>query len=85
MKIINKENIFTNLLGVFGTENLHIMADNVKQETVQRFEENGVKDIVVTTIGNNKSFINMIHLALNNSSSDEDIIYIVEDDYLHYK
>jgi hypothetical protein len=83
LRIITKENIFTNFLEIFGTENLHIMADNVKPETVRRLEENGIKDIVVTGIGNNKSFINMIHLALNNATSDEDIVYIVEDDYLH--
>jgi hypothetical protein len=82
-KDVTKEDIFRNFLRVFDKEEVWIMADNCRQSTIDHFKELGLKNIVVTSLGDSGSFKNMINLSIENSTSDDDIVYYTEDDYVH--
>jgi len=81
-KDITKEKIFRNFMKVFEGENITIMADNCKQETIDRFISLGLR-VVPTALGDSGSFRTMIDLAIKDSNSDNDVVYFVEDDYIH--
>lgn len=62
---------------------LTIIADDISEETLKFFQEEGKEDqvIIADTFGNDKSLLKMFDLAKD--LDDEDIIYFLEDDYLH--
>ena len=80
---INKQKCLINFLSIFGSDDLIIVADNVKDETIETVKKLGIKasDIYRTSLGNSKSFIYAADIA--KTFNDDDIIYFVEDDYLH--
>lgn len=77
---ITKRQCFENFVSVFGTDGLTVVADNCRTETVaylKRFTPN----VHQSALGNAASFLCALDLAL--SLSDQDSVYLVEDDYLH--
>jgi glycosyltransferase involved in cell wall biosynthesis len=82
LSTLDRKKCFVNFLDAFGVENLKIFADNVKTETVDFIKNKNVEDIIVTKLGNTLGFVYLIQSAIQNLE-DEDILYIVEDDYLH--
>ena len=77
---INKRQCFLNFVEVFGTENLTIIADNTRQETID-FLSRFTKSIERTSLGNAASFIYALDIAVQ--LEDDQPIYLVEDDYIH--
>jgi hypothetical protein len=80
---INNENCLLNALDMFSTENHDwlIIADNVSQATTQMLERY-VLNIKHVSVGHGAGTFN---LALDEAlqSADEEIIYFLENDYLH--
>lgn len=70
-----------NFLSVFGPEGFFIFADNCKSETTEGLRELGLTPFV-TSLGNSKSWRYAAEYAMNNFK-DDDVVYFVEDDYLH--
>lgn len=80
---VTKKDCFLNYVDVFGPYGLTVVADNVKQETLNLIKS-FTDDIHMMSLGNSKSFLYALDLAVNNYI-DTDTIYLVEDDYLHLK
>lgn len=78
---VNKRQCFLNFIEVFGTDGMTIVADNCKDETID-FLSSFTSSIKKTSLGNSGSFIFALDLALQ--LNDEQLIYLVEDDYLHH-
>ena len=68
-----------NALSVFPNSDWIFIADNCDEETIQLCEK--IDFTFVTNLGNCGAFRLALNLACN--SDDEDLIYLVEDDYLH--
>lgn len=81
MKGITKKDCFLNFIKVFGTSDLTVIADNSKQDTV-KFLKSYTSNIHLSSLGNSKSFMYALDMALHNND-DGDTVYLVEDDYLH--
>ena len=77
---ITKRHCFCNFVKVFGTSDLTVIADNVSEQTVE-FIKSFTSDIHTTSLGNSKSLVYALDMAIGND--DNDIVYFVEDDYLH--
>lgn len=78
---ITKRQCFLNFIEVFGTENLFIIADNTRKETLDflgRFTAN----IEKTSLGNSGSFLRALDMAVG--FDDDQPVYLLEDDYLHH-
>ncbi|MBI9086565.1 MAG: glycosyltransferase family 2 protein [Desulfobacterales bacterium] len=77
---ITKRQCFENFVAVFGTDNLTVVADNCRPETVEYLR--GLTDqIHQAALGNAASFLYALKLAGN--LPQDDAVYLVEDDYLH--
>ncbi len=81
MNGVTKKDCFSNFVNVFGTTDLTVVADNTRPETIE-FIEAFTSDIHITSLGNSKSFMFALDLAIHNNQ-DNDTVYLVEDDYLH--
>lgn len=81
---VNRRKCFNNFLDAFGTENLTVIADNAKDDTINFIKSKEVTNIDITQLGNTCSFVYLINKILS-ERSDDDIAYICEDDYLHLK
>ena len=81
VKGVTKRDCFLNFIKVFGTSDLTVIADNSKQDTV-KFIESYTSNIHLSSLGNSKSFMYALDMALHNND-DYDTVYLVEDDYLH--
>lgn len=68
-----------NFIETFQDHQIKIIADNCTEETLQKI--NNYFDIKITNLGNAGSLKYCIESCFK--SNDEDIIYFVEDDYLH--
>jgi GT2 family glycosyltransferase len=77
---ISKYRCFYNFLDIFGHHDTIIVADKVKPET-KKLLASRVKDVHHTSLGNSKSFVYALDLAVQ--QPDDEIVYLVEDDYLH--
>lgn len=74
---ITKRQCLDNFLNVFGLENLTIIADNCSDPPV--FSKGPT--VLKTSLGNAGALKKALELALE--LPDEDIVYLVEDDFLH--
>ena len=73
-----------NAVKEFGAENIHVIADNCGEETIQfirSFAEQGMT-MEETYLGNSGSFLYMIEKIIKIHKAD-DLVYLLEDDYLH--
>ena len=78
---INNQNCFTNALQAFKGANWWVIADNVSQETKDLLHDN-VKTVEHVNVGHGAGTFNLaLDMALN--LDDEEIVYFVENDYLH--
>jgi hypothetical protein len=82
----SKEDCLHTLVREFGSDNLHIICDNVSEQThnmVKKYSSN----IELTSNGNTGSFLYSWNKAfeLTKDVSDNSIVYLVEDDYIHCK
>ena len=76
-----KKNCLVNAINVFGGDNLTVFADNCGQETIEMITSLGLEPIEIS-LGNSKSWIHVAEYAIENYSDDQ-IVYLLEDDYLH--
>lgn len=64
-------------------QNMTVIADNCLETTHQWLSEQGIR-YVKTRLGNAKSFQYMMRMIFR-ERKDEDLIYLLEDDYIHLK
>jgi hypothetical protein len=78
----NKFYCLENYLKVFGDTDLYLFADNCKPETIEKLKSYNIS-IQETNEGSSaQSWKRVARFALENFN-DDDIIYFLEDDYLH--
>ena len=80
---INNENCLKNFVNVFGNQDLHIIADNCSEDTLKMITKYNHPDrIQKVSVGHGAGTFN---LALDKALKwdDEEIVYFVENDYLH--
>jgi hypothetical protein len=82
---INNENCLKNFVHVFGNQNLEIIADNCNEETIQMITKYCHPDrINKVSVGHGAGTFNLaLDMALK--EKDDEIIYFVENDYIHLK
>lgn len=90
-KIADKRTCLRNFLDVMAlpAENIQVVADNCGAETLamiaaeerRRYGARGVVRVHETSLGNGHSWIFARNLAME--WPDEDVVYLIEDDYLH--
>jgi hypothetical protein len=78
----DKLHCIKNYINAFGAENLIVFIDNCYDETIIKLNELGLNFIKLDNLGNSFSFIATLNYAINNFK-DNDLVYFVEDDYLH--
>jgi hypothetical protein len=79
---ISKEICLKNFICVFGIKDLIVIADNCEQQTIKLLQSLNIKDIRQTSLGNSGSLKFAFEIAYNELSQN-DIVYFVEDDFLH--
>ena len=83
---INNENCLKNAVKTFGNSEFLIIADNVSDETKRIILECGIEDkqIHYVSVGHGAGTFNLaLDLALE--QNDNEVIYFLENDYLHTK
>ncbi|MEX2208614.1 MAG: hypothetical protein WEF50_20555 [Myxococcota bacterium] len=79
----SKRKCFKNFLEVFDPNDVHVVADCVKGDTQEWLAAAGVT-VHPTSFGcGAASFLYAIDLALRTARSDDESVYLLEDDYLH--
>jgi len=74
----------SNFIEMFEVENILLIADNCDKEETIRLIKNTNITTLSTNNGNSGSLIYSIKHAIDtNSSNEEEIVYFIEDDYLH--
>lgn len=84
LKNINKWQCLNNFIKNVGVDNTTVyILDNCSENAKQQINEHQgfTGKIIHTKLGNSQSFIKALDLALD--SNDNDIVYLIEDDYLH--
>ena len=79
---ITRQDCFNNLIKIFGTENLVVVADNADDDVIAFLVSQGIRNIDRTYFGNTLSFRYIVDRAIT-ELQDDDIAYFVEDDYVH--
>lgn len=80
---VTKKGVFHHFYKIFKGHDIYIVADNVSEDTLSFLNKYVNNDkIIKTSLGNSKSFIFSVSLAINLFSL-EDIVYFCEDDYLY--
>jgi hypothetical protein len=77
----DKISCLKNAIREFGSESFNIIADNCTAETIGGIRTLGLS-IEETSLGNSASFMHMLDRILAERSDDE-LVYLLEDDYLH--
>lgn len=77
---ITKERCLNNFIRYFTPESIQIIADNVKPETLDWLKTYNL-EVINTSLGNSGSFKFALDLAIKRN--DDDIVYFVENDYIH--
>ena len=80
----SKENCLRTLVREFGSDNLHVICDNVSQQTMDMVKKYS-SNVELTNNGNTGSFLYSWNKAydLTKDLPADTIVYLVEDDYLH--
>ena len=76
-----KQHCLLNAIEHFGKENIYVIADNCSDELISFIDAQGLRH-EETHLGNSASFKYAITKVIN-TYPDEDIVYMLEDDYLH--
>lgn len=77
----SKTHCLDNFISVFSKENLYIQADNCSEETINDLTKLGINFKDTSYSSSPESFIMLLEEI--KKLNDDDIVYIVEDDYLH--
>jgi hypothetical protein len=84
LETITKGKLLKNLFSVFNINDITVIADNAKQESIEYFKNIGIKNIHITNLGNLKGWRYLFtYITQESELNNEDIAYIVEDDYVH--
>ena len=80
----SKENCLRTLVREFGNDDLHIICDNVSDQTYNMVKQY-TNNVELTNNGNTGSFLYSWNKAyeLTKEMSADTIVYLVEDDYIH--
>jgi hypothetical protein len=80
---ITNENCLKNFVFIFGNQNLQIIADNCSKETLQMVTKYvHPNNITTVSVGHGAGTFNLaLDIALK--WEDDEIVYFVENDYLH--
>jgi hypothetical protein len=81
LEIISNKACLNNFLKEFPEDQILIVADNVKDETMEWLQSYNFKHIHRTSLGNSGSFWFCYKLAMN--LDYDDYVYFVENDYIH--
>lgn len=85
LEIITKEKIRENFFSVFDPKSVIVIADNAEAKSMKYFKEKKVKDIHATNLGNLRGWRYLFtYITQQSNFDDNDIIYVCEDDYLHF-
>ena len=76
-----KQHCLMNALEQFGRENFYVIADNCSEELIHFLKSEGLT-FEETHLGNSPSFKYAVTQVIN-TYDDNDIVYLLEDDYLH--
>ena len=76
-----KRSCLLNAIEQFGRESIHVIADNCSEEFIDFIKSEGL-DFEETHLGNSPSFKYAVTQVIN-TYSDNDVVYLLEDDYLH--
>jgi hypothetical protein len=77
----DKFSCLLNAIKEFGREKIYIIADNCGPETIEFIKKNAL-EFEETSLGNSASFLYMVRTIIQ-KHKPEDIVYLLEDDYLH--
>jgi len=77
-----KQHCLINTVSVFGKNNITVIGDNLNDETTKMVESLELKLTPVSNGNGSSTFRDALNLALEENSGD-DIIYLLEDDFLH--
>ena len=83
----NKRKLLESCIGIFGISNMYIVADNVTDDTLNYLTTlmNDTTRIFKTEFKSGAlSFLYAVELAIR-TFNDNEIVYLVEDDYIHRK
>lgn len=82
---ITPEKCLNNFCKHFDISNITIIADNCEPTTIEMIYKYVSKEkVYITSLGNSGSFLFTLNMILNDNLDDDTIVYLVEDDYLHY-
>lgn len=80
---INNENCLKNYVSIFGNQNLHVIADNCSDDTIKMIQKYvNTNNIKVVSVGHGAGTFN-IALDAALKWEDSEIVYFLENDYLH--
>lgn len=80
---INYKNCFENFCKHFDKSIITMIADNCEEDTINYLKTILREDqIIQTSLGNSGAFCHALKLSID-ECNDNDIVYLVEDDYLH--
>ncbi len=81
LPVATKQNCLENCISVFGRENIRVFADNCRESTIQMLENMGLRFETIS-LGNAMSWRHVADFAIRSFRPSE-IVYLLEDDYLH--
>ena len=81
-QILTRRDCLSNFIKIFGKNELIIVADNVNDDTFKYLQTLNIDNLIRTNLGNIRSFKLILEMAIK-ELTDEDIVYFVEDDYIH--
>lgn len=76
-----KFNCLENCITVFGRDNIHLFADNCRQETLEQLQKLGIPFNQIS-LGNALSWRHAARFSME-SFPDDQAVYLLEDDYFH--
>lgn len=78
----NKKNCLNNCIKIFGKENITVIGDNLNKEHTEWLDELKIEFKEVKNGNGSDTFRDALNLAIK-ENEDEDIVYLLEDDFLH--
>jgi hypothetical protein len=81
LKNASKWNCLENSIRIFGKENMHLFADNCREETLGMIQKLGLNPVVIS-LGNAMSWRHAAQYAMDSFPGNQ-AVYLLEDDYLH--
>ena len=84
--VYDKKLMFLHFINIFKNHDIYVFADNVSDDTynflINTYDNSKIFRI---SLGNSKSFIHCLDIAIANFQDDDEKIYFAEDDYVYKK